>query len=620
MTRRCLRLCLCSCALALLTLGGCLLDNTLLEVTRTRIDSSGGEAKSPDGKVVLRFAKGSVTQATEITIEARREEKHPGQVGLVYEFGPDGLTFEAPVEVRFQMDGPVDTGFVVAQIDGDRIRPLAGSTLSETGDVVTAGLRHFSRYAVFDLGGPCENRACGESCTVTAADGTSLTGYCDAQGRCGFLCEPNGSDGGCDLVAPDCSDDVYDPCAGLSCGDICRLCPPDDPTCVETTEVKVCNEHGECTSLYPQCTEPGTCSSDADCAEGEVCEEGFCRPGPCICADGSLCDENGQCGSNGGPCAGKVCGDLCDPCEGDPNADGCITVISFCQADGACRPERPICEGPGECDENGLCPDGRPCNPDGTCEDLSCSDDSACPPGTACIGGLCQPCDVATGRCGPLECTSDADCYRGETCVDGWCLPACDPTLGMPCVDPCQSDADCAPGEVCGSDGLCHPACDPMTGANCSCSNDTDCPLGFVCDPRGECVPGCDSSTGMPCVAECTSDADCGPGEVCGSDGICHPACDPMTGANCGCSDDSDCPLGFVCDPMGGQCVPGCDPNQGMPCVEPCQSDADCAPGEVCGTDGLCRPACDPSTGQACACASDADCPAGQSCTMGVCG
>ncbi|RMG14083.1 MAG: hypothetical protein D6729_14185, partial [Deltaproteobacteria bacterium] len=463
--------------------------------------------------------------------------------------------FAAPVEVRFTMDRPVGTGFVVAQVVGKEIRPVPGSTLAEDGSVVSAGLLHFSRYAVFDLGSPCANRACGETCTVTSDDGQSLTGLCDAQGRCGFLCEPNPGDASqCTLLAPDCSGSVYDPCAGLSCGEICHLCPPNDPTCVETAEVKVCNQDGVCTSLYPQCSEPVPCQADSDCNEGESCVDGRCEPGPCLCADGSLCDENGQCGQNAGPCAGKRCGELCDPCEGDPNADGCITVVSFCQADGSCRPETPVCEGPGECDERGLCPDGTPCNPDGSCPGgVVCSSDDVCPPGTACVGGLCEPCDERSGRCGPLQCQSDADCYQGEVCINGWCSPACgDPNLGMPCVVECRSDDECAAGEYCGLDGLCHPVCDPSTGAACQCSSDADCPTGWTCDQTtGECIFECDPNLGMPCVIGCRSDADCAAGEYCGTDGLCHPVCDPSTGAACPCSSDAECPQGTTCGANG---------------------------------------------------------------------
>ena len=38
----------------------------------------------------------------------------------------------------------------------------------------------------------------------------------------------------------------YDPCAGKQPGDECRICPPDDSSCVETMEVKVCSTDRVC--------------------------------------------------------------------------------------------------------------------------------------------------------------------------------------------------------------------------------------------------------------------------------------------------------------------------------------------------------------------------------------
>lgn len=41
---------------------------------------------------------------------------------------------------------------------------------------------------------------------------------------------------------------AYDPCAGKRCGEACSLCAPDDPDCMETAEVKACNDSGVCVS------------------------------------------------------------------------------------------------------------------------------------------------------------------------------------------------------------------------------------------------------------------------------------------------------------------------------------------------------------------------------------
>lgn len=42
------------------------------------------------------------------------------------------------------------------------------------------------------------------------------------------------------------SNGTYSPCAGKSVGDECRLCSPNDPSCVETMTIKLCRADGTC--------------------------------------------------------------------------------------------------------------------------------------------------------------------------------------------------------------------------------------------------------------------------------------------------------------------------------------------------------------------------------------
>ncbi len=57
---------------------------------------------------------------------------------------------------------------------------------------------------------------------------------------------------GLTLLAPGCchlaEGSEYDPCADLEEGDECQLCAPDDPDCVETAVIKLCDAEGECGS------------------------------------------------------------------------------------------------------------------------------------------------------------------------------------------------------------------------------------------------------------------------------------------------------------------------------------------------------------------------------------
>jgi hypothetical protein len=48
------------------------------------------------------------------------------------------------------------------------------------------------------------------------------------------------------LIVPGCVSGPYDPCRGKDEGEECRLCAPDDPDCVETMVLKLCNADGTC--------------------------------------------------------------------------------------------------------------------------------------------------------------------------------------------------------------------------------------------------------------------------------------------------------------------------------------------------------------------------------------
>src|SRR6185503_421961 len=48
----------------------------------------------------------------------------------------------------------------------------------------------------------------------------------------------------------------YDPCAGKACGDLCSLCDPAEPNCVEPTVIMTCTATGQCSVGRPACTVP----------------------------------------------------------------------------------------------------------------------------------------------------------------------------------------------------------------------------------------------------------------------------------------------------------------------------------------------------------------------------
>ena len=102
---------------------------------------------------------------------------------------------------------------------------LYGCGIGEDSDIIgTNGMDDPSAQAPGDAGAP---------------DGTDGAGGEDTSG--------DGSTDTPDAI-PDPAPDDYDPCAGKVCGDACQLCDPNDEDCVETNEIKACNEAGECVS------------------------------------------------------------------------------------------------------------------------------------------------------------------------------------------------------------------------------------------------------------------------------------------------------------------------------------------------------------------------------------
>ena len=241
------------------------------------------------------------------------------------------------------------------------------------------------------------------------------------------------------------------------------------------------------------CVETGFCDTDRDCPSGYVCQldRATCAPASlepppdCVCADGTLCDPNGQCTQP--PPLGCVVNADCGP--------------GFeCAPDGTCQPV--ACAGDEDClsgcacqTDTGICQETGFCNIDADCPDW-------CDPAT----GECTPtvCDEARGTCtfgespvvgscgGPLTCAQPAPtCAAGETaeiidgCYTGSCLLVsdCDVPPLATCdriqnVNQCINRPDCQPsyeGMDCTCGGAPCDCADPPTDSNgnpleCTCS------------------------------------------------------------------------------------------------------------------------------------------------------
>lgn len=182
-------------------------------------------------------------------------------------------------------------------------------------------------------------------------------------------------DGICDEFCtnpdPDCAQ-TYEPCGGLTCGDLCSLCAPDDVGCVETAVIKMCQPDGSCDATVPTCAgdddgddgdedggdEDGgddtydpcgglacgdSCSlcapGDFDCVE--TAELKFCQAdGTCMGIEPATCDPSG----GWDPCAGKSCGDGCSLC--DPSDPTCFetAVLKVCNDFGVCSDTSAVCQ------------------------------------------------------------------------------------------------------------------------------------------------------------------------------------------------------------------------------------------------------------------------------------
>jgi hypothetical protein len=204
-------------------------------------------------------------------------------------------------------------------------------------------------------------------------------------------------------------------------------------------------------------------------------------------------------------------------------------------------------------------------------------------------------------------CGSDTDCTEfcateGEGFRDGYCTMFC------------SEDTPCPDGSVClqvsRDQSLCFAECD-------SAADERQCRAGYGCAvdvtlPAPVCIPGC------------TDDTDCDEGHVCNPErgGSCY---DPAADWGDGCAESTDCPDGAFCyaeawrgwpggmcmafgcddtDPAGGgcpegtACIPGRRPGFGR-CVVSCETAEDCRDGYGCEADETypermtCQPACE---------------------------
>ncbi len=236
------------------------------------------------------------------------------------------------------------------------------------------------------------------------------TGHCAQRAALCHPCQPTGActgDGPC--LAPEdgaCTDGVCVTYAsgGSFCGLEC-LNSAGCPVGYDCLDVDGA-QYKQCVASSGMCQDLGLCESDAECLEGEICNDtlNICAPG---------CTEDGQ-------CAGDLVCTLArcvSPCTA--NAD-CIAPAE-CEEDGHCRIPG-ACETWAECPpvnycakDTGMCTPG--CQIDEQCADASLAcEDGACVPRGCEHNYQCsfeEECDKATGDCVPMTRDHCAVCDAG---------------------------------------------------------------------------------------------------------------------------------------------------------------------------------------------------------------
>ena len=274
-----------------------------------------------------------------------------------------------------------------------------------------------------------------------------------------------------------------------------------------------------------------TCSRNAHCGEGLLCDNATCWEG----------QDNCQ----------RLCRLGCDPSN----------LLSCNSSSQLCFPAR----------EEGA-------QGQGFCQQGDCQSTNDCDAGDICVrdADRAKGTGVCTQGCDMLDSSS---CGENRACVFWFgdiSQAACDQAGDLPIGAACNSGdgRSCVPGSICG-DNLCVQLCDPESqrGEACAAPNPTCLQIGGM--NLGYCTGLCDPMQ----PGQCGSTADgqqygCHPANNtvwnCGSDGfgcVCSATCDPSNAeaGTCGlatpCASHANCPDGMLCSSTAA-CRPSCSLTQ----------------------------------------------------------
>lgn len=170
--------------------------------------AEGGTLQTPSGAAQLEVPAGALAADTELSVTVAA--KTADTASDIYDFGPDGLQFEAPVTLTILWDGDPGEGnkAVIAWKDGETWTEIAGSSLTD--GKVTAPVEHFSQFAVVVTAAGVEQQgACGELADSFEACGGALEGTWTIETICLWFDPEEGPFGGDEGPFGDCPEAVY---------------------------------------------------------------------------------------------------------------------------------------------------------------------------------------------------------------------------------------------------------------------------------------------------------------------------------------------------------------------------------------------------------------------------
>jgi hypothetical protein len=405
-------------------------------VEKTIAPNVGGTIELPDGPV-LTIPPGALPAGSSIriTVETTPTNGPQGTASQVYQFGPEGLTFDKPVPVSipFELQGRNAADYTIfwSKLGGsgyeDRPTEFADGQ-------ATTMVEHFSSAGVRRK--PSAVTCVAETSTPRDADNDGVVDGCTCKdgfelrsGVCVDIDECANDNGLCDEHAV---------CTNTPGGRSCGKCPSGyngtgDTQCLDINECDAnnagCDSNVECTNT------PGsfTCGN---------CPEGFTGGGRSGCKDVNECESTNACDKLT-ECTNTPGSYSCSACPGGYTGNGkagCTDVNECAELHGGCDPLAECTNTPGghNCGE---CPLGYVGSP---CVDIDECLTNACGSNVECMNSdgsfMCGSCkggyEDKSGACVDIdECTGDNDCTEQHRqcqntggshtcgdCIDGWAV------------------------------------------------------------------------------------------------------------------------------------------------------------------------------------------------------